>query len=200
MLVFRFQSSFCPALAEYVASYRNLVDPPASAVAAARRGARVVLAQLADGCLAFDAHPVERAKRPGEEGVGRVEQPLVHVVALDEGVAGAPFVREQSTVDEEVVGPVAAQPGGDLLEPEDHAIFEGEGTRRRIDILYDVRVGHLEQIVRAPLQRPQRGQAHQAEGAQAREMCRVSGHGSVLRTRRSGGRSSTWAVAASGSC
>ena len=45
MLVFRFQSSFCPALAEYVASYRNLVDTPATAVAAAANWPRFTRAR-----------------------------------------------------------------------------------------------------------------------------------------------------------
>jgi len=55
--------------------------------------------------------------------------------------------------------PVATEPGGNLFEPEDRAALKGKGAGRGIDVLNDVRISHLEQVVRAPLERHERREA-----------------------------------------
>ena len=106
----------------------------------------MVLAQRPDRRACLHAYPVDGPERSRMEGVLRIPDPLVHRVALDEGVARLPLVREEPAELEQRVRPLP--PGRRLLQPKDHAVVERHrpGSRVGIQLLVgdDVRVGHAQ--------------------------------------------------------
>src|SRR5207302_10939095 len=85
---------------------------------------------------------------------------LVLVVALDECIPGAPFIRQQPAEHEQRVGPLRA--GDGLRQPEYGAVVQGYGAGGRVRLQDDVRIRDAQEIL-APEQGQRDGEADEAQ-------------------------------------
>ncbi len=139
-----------------------------------RERIRLVRPQPVDGQQRLGPDPVQVAKRPRIERVGRVPDPLIHGVALDERIAGPPLVGQQPPEHEQRVRPLSA--AHRLRESQDRPVREPDRGRSRVSPEDDVGVGHVQQRV-CTSERRQRQDARQGERRPQRQAREVSKHG-----------------------